>query len=343
MSQESYFLKEQKPSMKRAYSTGNIPPPEEAQQLWDKFEENYPGYLAQLTEEQIEDILELYFFIGRLNPPHEGHFEALFQMIDAAQRSPNRKKIIIFAGSGPKSKDKINILNNPIHFDIKKDIIKEILKIKYGESFVNDNILILEMTSVPSQLGAIITEDRMNSITRKIRTIRVAGDKEDDVKKSNYVEYTLEKTVSNLNGKYSPRIQSINPVEREGNTAASATQTRLDALTMAEPDFIQKYLPMYLSLFTNVDDRIIERVRIIVSQIYNGINGRIYNAIQTGEISEEDKRIYIESNGKAVAQTKSKKLKGGFKTKKKQPKKKQPKKKQPKKKQTKKKQTKRRN
>jgi len=63
-----------------------------------------------------EGIINVYYFIGRLNPPHQGHITALMELIKRAildnLDNPNYK-IIILLGSGPK---KLRSLDNPLPF-----------------------------------------------------------------------------------------------------------------------------------------------------------------------------------------------------------------------------------
>ena len=284
--------------------------PDKAKDLWKKFESEFPEILAELKHElkEKQQFLEFYFFIGRLNPPHQGHFEALFQMIDAAKRSRNPSKIIIFAGSGPTTKDKmaLNILNNPIPFEEKKQIIENILNIKYGPDFVRNHIMIIKMGFVPSQLGQIIREDMPSDNKPKIGTFRVAGDKDDDVTKSDYVEDYLKKLASENNFEYMPEILAVQAVQ-SGDKPASATQVRLDALTMERDEFIRIYLPVYQSLIDiNMNDNIISEITDIVGEIYDAIHARIQRELipndeDISNISQADIKAYIDSRGKAVA------------------------------------------
>jgi hypothetical protein len=75
-------------------------------------------------------VKELYFsyFIGRCNPPHQGHFH----MINGAILAANEKggKALILLGSGPKAKsgnktDSRRTEKDPLTFDLKKEIIEK--------------------------------------------------------------------------------------------------------------------------------------------------------------------------------------------------------------------------
>jgi hypothetical protein len=57
----------------------------------------------------------LYYFIGRLNPPHSGHIAALTKLVKTANQ--NHSIPLILLGSGPKG---VKTLDNPISFQLKK-------------------------------------------------------------------------------------------------------------------------------------------------------------------------------------------------------------------------------
>ena len=277
---------------------------EEDEALRAKFEEDLSEILSNLTRKSSKNqIFDIYFTIGRFNPLHPGHIAMIYQMIDIAihnsQQSENPFKIIIFAGSGPKNNDKttekdavLNILNNPILFSQKKEIIEAILALKYDETFVKDNIEILEMGFVPQQLSVVMqaSVDKEPSIT--IRSFRVAGDKDGgtDVIKSNYVEDYLKKFAGEKFN-YIPDVLSIEAVNI-GENPASATRVRVDALRMDQEAFIGTYLGQYMELFESDDDSVNQTIRdklrdIIIPNIYRyihlGIHERIINEILTNK------------------------------------------------------------
>ena len=69
-----------------------------------------------------KDTLVICFFIGRLNPPHAGHAAALNALIDIARHDDSTPLILL--GSGPKGE---RTLDNPVTFDTKRQILKNIL------------------------------------------------------------------------------------------------------------------------------------------------------------------------------------------------------------------------
>jgi nicotinamide mononucleotide adenylyltransferase len=63
--------------------------------------------------------LKIFFFIGRLNPPHPGHIHALEQMIETA--NAHNSVALILLGSGPKGE---RTLDNPVSFETKREFLQ---------------------------------------------------------------------------------------------------------------------------------------------------------------------------------------------------------------------------
>ena len=80
--------------------------------------------------------ISFFYFIGRLNPPHNGHIAALHSLIIMA-RDDNSFPLILL-GNGPQSKScskdqqTTNKLDNPIDFELKKEFIQYKLLTQYG-------------------------------------------------------------------------------------------------------------------------------------------------------------------------------------------------------------------
>lgn len=71
--------------------------------------------------------LKIYYFIGRLNPPHPGHISALQQMIDISNQDDSVP--IILLGSGPNGGE--ITMDNPVSFELKKKVVETHLKGKF--------------------------------------------------------------------------------------------------------------------------------------------------------------------------------------------------------------------
>jgi nicotinic acid mononucleotide adenylyltransferase len=71
-----------------------------------------------LTQDDKGNQVKFFYFIGRLNPPHNGHIKALETLVEMAKRE--NSVALILLGSGPKRE---RTLDNPITFELKKQFI----------------------------------------------------------------------------------------------------------------------------------------------------------------------------------------------------------------------------
>jgi len=157
------------------------------------------------------DQLKIYYFIGRLNPPHPGHIDALIQMISMA--NADNSVALIILGSGPK---KERTMENPIPYETKEAFLRYIIPpgLKYG---------IVQMTSslanVYQWYNAVLKHIPPPT---SVEFIRFAGDKDDNATKLQYMDDHLSKTGST-------RTIAIPPVMANASTQMSATRVRKDA------------------------------------------------------------------------------------------------------------------
>jgi nicotinamide mononucleotide adenylyltransferase len=157
------------------------------------------------------DQLKIYYFIGRLNPPHPGHIDALIQMISMA--NADNSVALIILGSGPK---KERTMDNPIPYETKEAFLRYILppQLKYA---------IVQMTS---QLANI--DQWYKSVLAHIPPpssvsfIRFAGDKGDNSTKLQFIDVHLIKK-----NPYSTSSSiAIPPLMANASTEMSATRVR---------------------------------------------------------------------------------------------------------------------
>jgi hypothetical protein len=152
-----------------------------------------------------------YYFIGRLNPPHEGHIEALLNVISNA--IDNGGIAIILLGSGPNGGERTS--KDPLNFEIKRnfviDKLKDKLKYKYpgldiDEMFVDGRIQISEMGKTTEQIRSVIQRDISNQLFEQLEAIRVSGDKDggEDLKKLAWIEKALSAGIIDSNGNVIP-------------------------------------------------------------------------------------------------------------------------------------------
>lgn len=152
--------------------------------------------------------LKIYYFIGRLNPPHPGHIAALIQMIRMA--NADNSVALIILGSGPK---KERTMENPIPYETKEAFLRYILP---GEL----RYFIMQMSSsladVYQWYNSVLTHIPPPT---SVEFIRFAGDKDDNATKLQYMDEHLSKTGST-------RTIAIPPVMANALTQMSATRVR---------------------------------------------------------------------------------------------------------------------
>ena len=287
----------------------------EADNIRSNFEKKLPGYLTEferfferpLTSKELYNLYE-YIFIGRVSPPHSGHFASIFSMIDQARVNENNSKVIILAGSGPALKGSeaaqaFITLNNPIPFEKKAAIIIQILKMKYGEAYVEQNVTIQKMQSAPGQIVAIIKEEL--PISGDIHAKLVVGAKGNDITKLSFIGPAVIKGVSeaghlNIDFDILPVVAAPSA---DGSKAASATQVRIDAFSSNREEFIAKYFPSYHALF-----EVLLLTEVHLDEIVMEIVGQIYDDIHIGVsgIRRDFIQEYINSKGERVTAAKKK-------------------------------------
>jgi nicotinamide mononucleotide adenylyltransferase len=291
-----------------------------------EFEANKERYLADLNaqKQELNSIitrapsteLKVYYFIGRLNPPHEGHIVTLKNLIQEAIRNNEADQqpyqIIILLGSGPNGGERT--LNDPLPFDVKMKVVIHLLE-KFGipcQQMVNSGkIIIEEMEKAAGQIVSIIKKIvEINETIAEIHTTRFSGDKDEDVKKLAWIENSIQKSLVPLNVEVTTNVKGITALKNEDDEAEqSATQIRNDALisfilsketgTGGFEKFNEKYNRLYGEDTREIYDSIIEQAKILDKE----------------QIQEYIQNKTLPSSGKEKKQSKAKQKKGGRKTK----------------------------
>ena len=156
--------------------------------------------------------LKIYYFIGRLNPPHEGHIAALTQMIEEANAS--NSVALILLGSGPFEGERT--MDNPISYESKVDFLRYKLPphLKYE---------IRQMTKAADDV-TLWYQSILSHIKPplSVEFIRFAGDKDGNLQKSSY----MEKTLLNRFPESKASATSVKAEMANAKTAKSATAIR---------------------------------------------------------------------------------------------------------------------
>ena len=300
--QNSFGPRYQKPTVINTINT------EQKNRKIKEFERNQTKYLQELNKLKRKQYTSLkndaigqyrvYYFIGRLNPPHNGHIEALKSLILRAQteNSKGNYKVIILLGSGPGKKQ---TLNDPLDFDLKRSVVVDLLRANIQNIDIlmsSGTVLIEEMDKAAEQIATeirikILEVDHFISAVNKFKvdTIRVSGEKDGDVKKLAWIEQSLQKSIGQLlNIQLQTNVIGIAAVVNEGR-AMSATQVRKDALSYDLEQFNAKY-----------------------GQFYGSNTQPVYNAIcaQATRLDPAQIQAYIDS-GTLPKGTLPKAIKGG--------------------------------
>lgn len=171
--------------------------------------------------------LSLLYFIGRLNPPHNGHISALIQLIDMA-KTVNSVPLILL-GNGPKLG---NPLDNPITFDLKKQFIE--FKLNEMKGFVsNTDYIIKEMTNPADNVSDYlkICLGKIPQHLDTINIIHIAGGKDEDAIKLDFIKKFAFNTAFELKpntDSITVKTEIIEPVT-VGTVNMSGTIVRKDA------------------------------------------------------------------------------------------------------------------
>jgi len=208
----------------------------------DTFKANLLRYAEQANEEGIytadnirKGDVNFYYFIGRLNPTHEGHLSALYTLVKMARA--NGACALILLGSGP---GRVRTMDNPLDFNTKAEFIQR--KLTEAGYISGTNFVIQEMTN-PAEDVSIHILRRLDGIvdpsTETINITHVAGGKDDDANKLKFALTIAQKTAQKARNtaKVSGKVKTINPISSKIGKAMSATQVRIDAYKTLIPEY----------------------------------------------------------------------------------------------------------
>ena len=232
--------------------------------------------------------LTIYFFIGRMNPPHAGHEAALRQLMEMAMREHSIP--LILAGNGPNGGERT--LDNPLTFLTKQRVLKYRLAGSLCE--------IREKTNPVADALNWMEEIMRNTGQTEVEFKLVTGDKGDNATKLsgilNAIVKSAQKKGIDAKGSSVPiRAVSLNGEEM------SATKVRKDALkalVTGDGSFHAKYSGYYGPHTENVYGEIVQ----VASKIPRE---QVVEYISTGELpksaSRKSKKSNVSANAKHTA------------------------------------------
>lgn len=224
-----------------------------------------------------------YYFIGRLNPPHDGHIAALKELVDKATDS----KPLILLGSGP---GKLRTLDNPIPFSLKEAFIND--KLVEMEIFP-ERYTTLEMDGPAGQVSNFILSSLKGTINYdEISITHVAGGKDEDTTKLAFALNAAERTAKSIMPKAKITTSTF-AVEPKPSTSSymepmSATQVRKSVyrnyvLGKGFEDWDPQYKEFYGDMAENIYNAILEPALSLSTD-------QVIHYIETSELPKFTKR-----------------------------------------------------
>jgi nicotinamide mononucleotide adenylyltransferase len=162
---------------------------------------------------------KFFYFIGRLNPPHNGHIKALKTLVEMANNEGSVPLILL--GSGPGSK---RTMDNPITFEAKESFIRSVLP---------GNYIIQKMTNPAKNVSDYIRNGLGESLSdiNHITINHIAGGKDEDTTKLAFALKSAENTARELapDTEILTDVKAIDAETTDSGAAMSATKVRKDA------------------------------------------------------------------------------------------------------------------
>lgn len=179
--------------------------------------------------------LTIYFFIGRMNPPHAGHEAALRQLMELAMGE--RSIPLILAGSGPNGGERT--LDNPLTFVTKQRVLKYRLSGSLCE--------IREKTNPIGDVLNWMDEVMRNTGQTQVVFKLVTGDKGENATKLSGILTAIVKSAQKKGIQATGESVAIKAISVDGEEM-SATKVRKDALkalVTGDGSFHAKYSGYY--------------------------------------------------------------------------------------------------
>jgi hypothetical protein len=293
-SQNPYGMSEEEKESKRT----------QFQQFFISLEKNLQNEDAVELDVPTLNDKHFYYFIGRLNPPHDGHILALETLVKKAQETHSIPLILL--GSGPGKKQ---TMDNPIAFDLKKKFIEKKL---LERGIAPSSYEIKEMTNPATQVSEYIGTGLDSDINYdNINITHVAGGKDEDTTKLAFALNSGENKAKMMapGSNIEATTFAVEPKQNvTGEKAMSATEVR------------RSVYKNYISgkTFLDWDPR--------YKDFYGDMSEDIYNAIldPAKQLSQENVQNYVDtgslpktsSNSNSNSNSKKRKISGGKKSKK---------------------------
>jgi nicotinamide mononucleotide adenylyltransferase len=235
-----------------------------------------------LTQDEIGKEANFFYFIGRLNPPHNGHIKALKQLIELANSQDSVPLILL--GSGPGS---LRTMDNPITFEAKKAFIESVLSGRYE---------IRKMTNPAKNISEYIEENLQEPISNiaKITINHIAGGKDEDTTKLAFALKSAENSARRIvpEADIITDVKVIDAETTDSGAAMSATKVRKDAYkTVLANTGFEGWSQQYKDFYGSNAEQIYNEILFPLQEIPLTEREEIIRSyIETGEIRTTKKR-----------------------------------------------------
>jgi len=270
-------------------------------------EDNYTADEIELENAEGHDEANFFYFIGRLNPPHDGHIYALKELVSKSMSKGSTALILL--GSGPSQKDgDKRTFDNPITFELKKEFIEQQLQ-NIG-AVEGTNYIIQKMSTPHGDLSRYIGESLKSKHVSDIKEIKInhfAGGKDEDATKLKSILDYAEKVAASQNpeASISANVVVIEPQQNEsGLKPMSATQVRNDTFkTYLDGSGYNGWLNQYKDFYGPMAQQIYEEILYPIYKLRNEgvsddkIQQVITEYIKTGNLPKTSKKSVKKSGG----------------------------------------------
>jgi len=250
------------------------------------------------------------YFIGRANPPHDGHIKTIVTMINEAKARDTIPLILL--GSGP---GRIRTLDNPIPFSVKAQFIEEKLA---DIGIFPESYRVIEMESPAKQIAEYVTSAG-DIAYDEITVTLVAGNKEKDASgKLNFTlnaaeqaaKITWEKAKLNIKTHPVEPTYSTSDSPDSNASAMSATKVRKSVYSNYIQDkpfeeWNEQYISFYGDNAETMYRSILEPALSLDKRIVNFYieNGKLPTKTETKQLLESSYNTQSASNNSNRAKT----------------------------------------
>ena len=205
--------------------------------------------------------INIYFFIGRTNPPHQAHIDVLIETIRLSRQGQHNKYPALFLlGDGPGG---IRTRDNPVEHELKKQFIVE--KLRLNEFNENVDFVIEKMKQPPNLQVAEFIKKYISEDVTHVTIYQVAGGKDNDGAKHSRIRddicKKLRELYKNITFDCGVFISDVSTSGQDNSAAMSATIVRKKAVEFFNEHHKGKNLEHWIDTSTEEDEAFQEWIK----------------------------------------------------------------------------------